>query len=116
MASVWLTRFPLWPQKPELSDGCCDYGELPLCFAACTNQPDIVGYLVEQGAHLDVITLHEGYSLLHLMVLHSAPRAKETDGDKIDSVEDVKWCLEMYDFIQVCSQFQILAPSLNSLA
>lgn len=48
---------------------CCDYGELPLHFAACTNQKHLVDYLVERGASLQNKTA-EGQTILHLIVLH----------------------------------------------
>lgn len=51
----------------------CYYGELPLLFAACTNQPELVRYLVQEwGADLDCTDSH-GNTALHFMVLHDQP-------------------------------------------
>jgi hypothetical protein len=47
----------------------CYYGEFPVCFAACTNQKDIVQFLVEEGADLSVQDSN-GNTVLHLLVLH----------------------------------------------
>ncbi len=43
-----------------------------MLFAACTNQPSLVEYLVEQGASLDVHDSN-GNTILHLCVIHSLP-------------------------------------------
>lgn len=49
------------------------FGEYPLFFAACTNQPYLVEYLVKQGADLNAIDSN-GNTILHLMVLHNLPK------------------------------------------
>ena len=56
----------------ELSPGQptpCYYGELPLLFAACTNQPDIFRMLLEMGADLGACDAN-GNNVLHLCVHH----------------------------------------------
>ena len=73
----------------ELSDNSCNnLGEEPLFFAACTNQMDVVKFLVNEYANhvkLDAVTT-EGNNLLHLMVLNafddSSMPYKETYGVK----------------------------------
>eukprot|EP00668_Euglena_longa_P001503 GGOE01001784.1.p1 GENE.GGOE01001784.1~~GGOE01001784.1.p1 ORF type:complete len:1098 (+),score=322.37 GGOE01001784.1:96-3389(+) len=68
----------------------CYYGEHPLCFAACTDQKDVVDFLVEYRAPLDTIDA-QGNSIFHLLVLHDLPemydyveelwKTKHTDRD-----------------------------------
>ncbi len=49
------------------------YGETPLMFAACTNQVELVRYLVsEWGADLDTQD-GQGNTVLHMLVLHRLP-------------------------------------------
>lgn len=92
-------------KDPKLSDGCCNYGEFPLGFAACTNQKETFDYLVSRGASLSMTT-YEGHNLLHLMVLHSKNklRAAEQDGDESgedgDYGQTSQWCKVMYDHIE----------------
>lgn len=98
-------------KDPKLSDGCCNYGEFPLGFAACTNQKDTFDYLVSKGASLN-FTTYEGHNLLHLMVLHSKKNVRscgfddEPDepfegGDDSESSKADQWCRDMYDHIEV---------------
>mmetsp|Transcript_31572 Transcript_31572/g.100981 ORF Transcript_31572/g.100981 Transcript_31572/m.100981 type:complete len:840 (-) Transcript_31572:42-2561(-) len=97
-------------KDPKLSDGCCNYGEFPLAFAACTNQRGVFDYLVSQGASLEMKT-SEGYNLLHLMVLHSSRRTEGTGesqqewGGEFEAggqqeEESSSWCCDMYDHIE----------------
>ena len=61
--------------KEAYSDGAANnLGEYPICFAACTNQPDTLKYLIESKADL-AVTTQEGNNLLHLMVLNAFDRA-----------------------------------------
>lgn len=57
----------------------CYYGEVPICFAACTNQKEMVDYLLANGANLSM-TDSRGNSIFHLLVLHGL--------------------VEMYDYIE----------------
>ena len=50
----------------------CYYGEYPLFFAACTNQPNMVRMLLEAGADLNEEDSN-GNSILHLCVVHTLP-------------------------------------------
>eukprot|EP00759_Apiculatamorpha_spiralis_P029045 PhF_6_TR31436/c0_g1_i3/m.46112/K04975/TRPV6; transient receptor potential cation channel subfamily V member 6 len=47
------------------------YGELPLFFAACTGQTNVVSYLVEMGADLTAVTETDGDTILHIVVRHN---------------------------------------------
>ena len=50
------------------SDGAANnLGEYPICFAACTNQPGVLEFLIRSQADL-AVTTQEGNNLLHLMV------------------------------------------------
>lgn len=93
-------------KDPKLSDGCCNYGEFPLGFAACTNQKETFDYLVSRGASLSMTT-YEGHNLLHLMVLHSknklraAEEAEEgLEGEEDEYAKTSRWCKVMYDHIE----------------
>lgn len=57
----------------EKGGGTCYYGELPLLFAACTNQPDVVRFFVEECAADLYATDSHGNTVLHLMVVHNLP-------------------------------------------
>ena len=50
-------------------EGHCYYGELPLSFAVCTNQPDMVRLLLAKGADLDRVDNARGNTALHMAVL-----------------------------------------------
>lgn len=50
----------------------CAYGEYPLAFACCTNQPEIASYLLSHGADLEAVD-SRGNNLLHLLVIHNLP-------------------------------------------
>ena len=59
-------------KDPALSGGYCNMlGELPVCFAACSNQADVFEYLIENGAEA-CETSGEGNNLLHLIVLNDS--------------------------------------------
>ena len=49
--------------------GSCYYGELPLSFAVCTNQRDMVTLLLDMGAPLDGVDHVHGNTALHMAVL-----------------------------------------------
>ena len=67
-------------QEAYSGGACHNLGEYPLCFAACTNQPDVFKYLIEKGADLTVTT-SEGHNLLHLMVLNAFNRNSAGEGE-----------------------------------
>ena len=67
-------------QEAYSGGACHNLGEYPLCFAACTNQPDVFKYLIEKGADLKVTT-SEGHNLLHLMVLNAFNRNSAGEGE-----------------------------------
>ena len=50
--------------------GHCYYGELPLSFAVCTNQPEMVRMLLEMGADLNAVDKANGNTALHMAVVH----------------------------------------------
>eukprot|EP01012_Entosiphon_sulcatum_P056654 TRINITY_DN80352_c0_g1_i1.p1 TRINITY_DN80352_c0_g1~~TRINITY_DN80352_c0_g1_i1.p1 ORF type:complete len:802 (-),score=104.63 TRINITY_DN80352_c0_g1_i1:4-2382(-) len=47
----------------------CYYGEYPLFFAACTNQPETVDFLLQHGANLNDVDSN-GNTVFHLLVIH----------------------------------------------
>ena len=59
-------------KDPALSGGYCNMlGELPVCFAACSNQADVFEFLLENGADARETT-QEGNNVLHLIVLNDS--------------------------------------------
>ena len=50
----------------------CYYGETPLAFACCTNQPEIASFLLDHGADIHC-TDSRGNTILHLLVIHNLP-------------------------------------------
>ena len=67
------------------------FGEYPLAFAVCTNQPRLVRVLVSEfGAPLDVAD-SLGNTLLHMAVMHQVPDAYDTvlelSGARFDAVD-----------------------------
>lgn len=50
----------------------CYYGEYPLAFACCTNQPEIASFLLDNGADINCAD-SRGNTILHLLVIHNLP-------------------------------------------
>jgi ankyrin repeat protein len=50
----------------------CYYGEYPLAFACCTNQPEIASFLLDHGADINCADSN-GNTILHLLVIHNLP-------------------------------------------
>ena len=50
-------------------EGNCYYGELPLSFAVCTNQPEMVRILLDRGADLGRKDRARGNTAMHMAVL-----------------------------------------------
>lgn len=51
----------------------CYYGEYPLSFAGCTNQPDMVTLLLDHGADMEAVDGQNGNNILHMLVIHNLP-------------------------------------------
>ena len=101
-----------------------NFGETPLAFAASTNQRDMFDLLLQRAGKLspkidkDLLKHttkkeHGGYSLLHLMVLHSTENrtsheasSQETErpaapeNGKDDRSSELPWYCKMYDHIE----------------
>ena len=95
-------------QAAHSNGACHNLGEYPLCFAACTNQPDVFNFLISRGADLTVTT-SEGHNLLHLMVLNAFNRA-EGDLEIGDGCTVEEAYMHMYDTIVSCLK-EKTAPS-----
>lgn len=54
-------------------NGPCYYGELPLSFAASTNQLEIARMLLRSGAQIDACDAISGNTALHMAVIHGMP-------------------------------------------
>jgi len=76
----------------------CKFGEHPVCWAACTNQPEIVDYLFKKGARADCQTLH-GDTVLHMLIRWSGwlknDEAELANGSSTG--EHGEWLLDMFD-------------------
>lgn len=61
--------------------GTCYYGEFPLSFAVCMEQPEIIQALVDKGVDVDAQDSY-GNTALHLAVIYSLPDMYELLADK----------------------------------
>ena len=92
-------------KEAELSEDSCRWlGELPLAFAASTNQREVFDLLLEKGGDLTGTTAG-GNNLLHLMVLNASIKGAkvENEADKgqvKEETEAEKIFMEMYSYIK----------------